>query len=181
MPQPRASRPTPAGVDHLRTIVDHHIWATLRLIDRCLELSPAQLELTTPGTFGSIHATLAHLVRSDGRYQLRILGEDPGPRLVEPPPVTALRASMEAQARRWRELLDRLDELDATMPAEGGPEPYPEVEHATGLFLTQAVHHGEEHRAHVCSTLGAHGLETPELSGWEYFRHLAGEGGAVPA
>ena len=56
----RAARPLPAGVDHLHTIVGHHLWATLRLIDRCLKLLPEQLELSTPGTFGSIHATLEH-------------------------------------------------------------------------------------------------------------------------
>jgi hypothetical protein len=27
-----------------------------------------RLELSTPGTYGSIHATLAHLVRSDGWF-----------------------------------------------------------------------------------------------------------------
>lgn len=54
--------------DHLRTIVDHHVWATLRLIERCATLTSGQLELTTPGTFGSIHATLTHLVGADQRY-----------------------------------------------------------------------------------------------------------------
>jgi hypothetical protein len=52
------------------------------------------------------------------------------------------------------------------MPAIPGQ--YPEIEHAVGLFLAQAVYHGHEHRAHVCSVLGAHGLEVPGLSGWEY-------------
>jgi hypothetical protein len=75
---------------------------------------------------------------------------------------------MEWQERRWREVLERVDEIDATMPAFDGPEPYPEIEHAVGLFLAQAVHHGHDHRAHVCSILGAHGLDVPYLSGWDY-------------
>jgi hypothetical protein len=75
---------------------------------------------------------------------------------------------MELQAGRWRELLDRIDELDATHPEEPGE--YPEVEQAVGLYLTQAVHHGNDHRTHICTILGAHGLEVPEFSGWEYVR-----------
>ncbi len=154
MSEPRPSRPLAAGVDHLRMIVGHHLWATMRLIDRCLELSPEQLALSTPGTYGSIHATLAHLVQGDGGFRRWIEDPEVVPREQGPPPAVAiLRADMERQARRWRELLDREDELAATN---------------VGLLLTQAVHHGAEHRTHVCSIRGAHGLEVPDLSGWAY-------------
>jgi hypothetical protein len=37
-----------------------------------------------------------------------------------------------------------------------------------GIFLTQALHHANEHRAHVCTILGALGHEPPEFSAWEY-------------
>jgi hypothetical protein len=37
-----------------------------------------------------------------------------------------------------------------------------------GIFLAQALHHANEHRAHVCTVLGALGHEAPELSAWEY-------------
>ena len=142
-------------MDHLGRIVGYHTWATLRLIDRCLELTPEQLELSTPGTYGSIHATLGHLVRSDGWFLSGALGEELGPPPQGPPPsVATLRADAERQAGRWRELLDRGD------PAE--------TAHAVGPFLTQAIHHGAEHRTHVCSVLGAHGLEVPDVSGWAY-------------
>ena len=157
MGEPRVNGTVPTGVDHLRTILGHHVWATLRLIDRCLELSQEQLALSTPGTYGSIHATLAHLVLGDAGFQRWIedlevrCPSQPGP----PPPVATLRADMERQARRWRELLDREDQLAATN---------------VGLLLTQAVHHGAEHRTHVCSILGAHGIEVPEVSVYEYIR-----------
>lgn len=39
-----------------------HVWATLRLIDTCLALSPEQLETGVPGTSGSILDTMRHLV-----------------------------------------------------------------------------------------------------------------------
>ncbi|MEP7105780.1 MAG: hypothetical protein ABI838_08035, partial [Chloroflexota bacterium] len=87
-----------------------------------------------------------------------------------------LRADMERQAQGWRELLDRVDEVDVTFPEDPGE--FPQIEHAVGLFLVQAVHHGNDHRTHICSILGAHGLKTPELSGWEYVRFLNAAGRA---
>jgi uncharacterized damage-inducible protein DinB len=158
------------SAEPLRAILGHHVWATLGLLDHCRQLSPEQLELTAPGTFGSIHATLEHVVRSDGGYQRRITG---GARVPPPsvmPPLASLRSDMEANAARWRELLDRVDELDATHPEEPGE--YPRIEHAVGLYFAQAVHHGNDHRTHICTILGAHGLEVPEFSAWEYLRFV---------
>ena len=42
----------------LQDAFGHHVWATLRLIDACLALTPDQLEMTVPGTYGSILATM---------------------------------------------------------------------------------------------------------------------------
>lgn len=37
-----------------------------------------------------------------------------------------------------------------------------------GIFITQALHHANEHRAHLCTILGALGQEPPDVSGWGY-------------
>jgi hypothetical protein len=65
-------------------------------------------------------------------------------------------------------MLDRLDrgELRAEIR---GKDDYPDTDGAEGLLLVQAVHHGNDHRTQICSTLGALGLEVPELDGWEYW------------
>jgi hypothetical protein len=34
--------------------------------------------------------------------------------------------------------------------------------------LTQAIHHGDVHRTHILSILGAQGLEVPDLDIWDY-------------
>ena len=36
--------------------------------------------------------------------------------------------------------------------------------------MNQFAHHGSDHRAHVGTILGAHGLEAPELDVWAYGR-----------
>ena len=52
----------------------HDVWATERLVAHCRQLSTAQLELTVPGTYGTIRRTLAHIVTSDEGYLTRLLG-----------------------------------------------------------------------------------------------------------
>ena len=37
-----------------------------------------------------------------------------------------------------------------------------------GLLMAQTLNHGNEHRAHICTILGALGLEVPELDGWSW-------------
>lgn len=155
------------ATEHLETILGLHVWATLGLLDRCATLTPDELLLTTPGTYGSIHATLAHLVAADRRYLVGITGGDRVPwSLEDPPAVPVLRAEAERQRDGWTDVLRRIDEVDCVMPELPGV--YPRVEHAVGLFLAQAIHHGERHRGDVCAILGAHGLEVPELTGWDY-------------
>ena len=159
-------------METLRTMFQHHAWATALLIDHCAALPPEQLDLTVPGTAGTIRHTLAHLVAADQRYLRRMDGQEPTIQDREGEPGLAdLRAAAERNAARWQAVLGRLDEIDVTIP--GFPDetpPYPEIRHAGDLVVLQAIHHGNDHRTHVCTILGANGLEVPELSGWEYYR-----------
>ena len=43
-------------------------WANLHLLDVCAKLSEEQLQLTAPGTYGTIAATLLHLFAAEQRY-----------------------------------------------------------------------------------------------------------------
>ena len=70
------------GANELRTPIilqalRHDIWATEKYIAFCRKLTKQQLEMSAPGTYGSIRATLSHLVRGDERYLAR-LGVYPG-------------------------------------------------------------------------------------------------------
>ena len=152
-------------MEPLRELFRHHAWATLALIDHCAGLPPEALQASVPGTAGTIHHTLVHLVAADGRYQRRFTGEAPD--IQEGMPLDQLRRHFAEQARRWEQLLDRVDELDVTITAHAD---WPAAPHARNLLLLQALHHGNDHRTHVCTVLGAHGLDVPNLDGWEYWR-----------
>jgi uncharacterized damage-inducible protein DinB len=155
-------------MEPLREIFRHHFWATLKLIDACMELPPESLQITAPGTYGPILNTLVHLVGADQRYMKRLTGALPDSPLREGelPTLTDLRTRFEAQIPRWEALLDRVDELDVTVEAHGD---WPETRQAQNLLLVQAINHGNDHRTHICSVLTVLGVQAPDIDGWTYW------------
>lgn len=154
-------------VDPLHEMFRYHTWATLRLLDHCAALPVEQLELTTQGVYGTIHQTLAHLITADAGYLSRVT-YDVSVRIADAAslPLDTLREHFVMQSQRWEHVLDHIEEFDPTMPAR---EDHPDLPHALNLFVNQAIHHGNDHRAHVCSILGANGLKVPEIDGWMYW------------
>jgi uncharacterized damage-inducible protein DinB len=162
--------------DVLRAMFDHHLWATGKLIDHLGTLPPERLRETVPGTYGSILATLTHLVDADDRYLLRLRGPSLPPyRDRGEVPLQTLRADLDDRARRWDAVLTEV-EAGTLEAAILGRDDYPDTPHAEAMLLLQAIHHGNDHRAQICSTLGALGLEVPELDGWEYWAEVRGPG-----
>ena len=54
---------------------EHHVWATMRLIDRCLDLPVEHLMTSVVGTRGPMLETVRHLVQSD-TFDLFVLTGD---------------------------------------------------------------------------------------------------------
>jgi uncharacterized damage-inducible protein DinB len=51
----------------------HNLWENLRLVDACAGLAEAQNQrATVAGTFGSVGATLVHLVAAEESYLARL-------------------------------------------------------------------------------------------------------------
>jgi uncharacterized damage-inducible protein DinB len=160
------------AMDTLRELFRYHTWATLTLIDHCAGLPAEALRESAPGTYGPILATLVHLVAAEQRYLRRLPGEQPRTTLREgmEPALADLRAVCEEQAQLWEALLDRGAELNVTMPAL--PDGWPETPHAETLLVLQCLHHGNDHRTHIGTVLGAHGRDMPAIGGWEYWETL---------
>ena len=155
--------------DVLRSMFDHHLWATAALIDHLEALPRERLDEAVPGTYGSMLATLVHLIDADTRYLQRL--ESPTLPTREDRlgvPLTTLRDELVEHRHRWDEMLDRLERGDLRA-AVRGKTGYPDTDDAETMLLVQAVHHGNDHRTQICSTLGALGLEVPELDGWTYW------------
>lgn len=151
----------------------HDVWATERLIAHCRSLTPEQLELTVPGTYGSVRRTLGHIVGADEGYLVRLLGA-----LLHDPPLRAA----EAESATLEEIATHLSHVKAGVErlfAQGEFDPdallrdtparrpdQPRSEMYAWVPLTQFVHHGNDHRAQVCTTLSTHGVEPPDLQVW---------------
>lgn len=144
----------------------HHVWATLRLIDTCLSLSPEQLASGVPGTYGSILETMRHLVGADASYLSVMTGgrtaeiEEAGMDLHE------LRAAMEANGPAWASLLGQDPDPDSVVVRhrDDGSESRAPL----GIRLAQALHHGTDHRSQVCTALTALGVEPPAIDVWDF-------------
>ncbi len=146
----------------------HHLWATETLLDFCATLEDATLLAVVSGTYGSIIDTLRHLVDSDASYIYRLTGAWP-----DHPWRDDIEVDIPTLKQRTRlvdaALIDFLDQdwdVDAIGLAYGDGGARFEI--PAGVFLTQIFHHANEHRAHVCSALGALGIEPPEVSAWAY-------------
>ena len=163
---------TPAMLRQMR----HDVWATEKLIAHCRSLTDAQLDLTTIGTYGTIRRTLEHIVGADVRYLARI-----GIVAVEPP----FREDHDVSLDEIAALLDKVragvERVFAV--AEFDPDRVvvddrrrvptdPPLELESWMMVTQFVHHGSDHRAHIGTILGAHGLPTTDLDVWAYGREI---------
>ena len=144
----------------------HHVWATLRLIDACLPLTPEQLDAAVPGTYGSIMETLRHLVEAD-TYYLAHLTSDPAREIDSGPMgLRELRTEMEADERTWIELLAA--DLDPDAVVTDVDEEGFRRDASIGVRLAQAIHHGTDHRSQICTALTTLGVEPPIIDVWEF-------------
>lgn len=144
---------------------DHHVWATLRLIDTCLALDPEQLATTVPGTYGSIIDTMRHLVGADASY-LFVMTDERTP-LVDAAGMglADLRAIMERHGDAWSGLL--AGDLDPDAVVRRRRDDGSESRAPLGIRLAQALHHGTDHRSQICTALTTLGVAPPDISVWD--------------
>jgi len=149
----------------LDDVFAHHVWATERLMDECAALTPEQLAAPAPGTYGSIIDTFRHLVSSDGWY-LSFLREQPAP-IDEGADVTLaeLRPAITTNGAAWKELLAAGPDGEADIVEHGDGWDF---HSPLGFRLAQVVHHGTDHRSHICTALTSLGLTLPEIDLWAF-------------
>ena len=153
-------------IDPLREMFNYHYWATFTLFDHLATLPEERLNETVPGTAGTIHETLAHIVRAEKLYLSLMHDEGRPPRESRTYSLSELRDQFAAQTKQWESILDHLDDFDPTLPAESD---HGRVPHVRNLLLTQAIHHGNDHRTHICTILGATGQPVPDMDEWSYW------------
>ena len=145
---------------------DHHVWATLQVLDACADLTDDQLATTVPGTYGSLIDTIRHLVGADRWYLFTVTGGAVAEIEEKTMGIAALRAAMEPAAAAWGAVLATNPDPDEdfVLVREDGT-----ASHATwGVRLAQAVHHGTDHRSQICTALTGLGIEPPLIDLWDW-------------
>jgi uncharacterized damage-inducible protein DinB len=144
----------------------HHVWATLRLVDACLALSPEQLGTAAPGTYGSILETMRHLVGADSSYLFALTGGRTP--LIDEDHVylPELRAVMEGNGAAWSLLL--AEDLDPDAANVRRRDDGSETHTTIGIRLAQTLHHGTDHRSQICTALTTLGVEPPAIDVWAF-------------
>jgi len=144
----------------------HHTWATVRLIDACLSLSPEQLATSVQGTYGSILETLRHLVSGDGFYLFALTGERAHAIDTDRMDLGELRSTIKNNSAAWSRVLEKNPDPDALF-LERDVDGF-ERRAAMGIGLAQAIHHGTDHRSQVCTALTRIGVDPPNIDVWEF-------------
>lgn len=151
----------------LADLFRHHRWANLQMIDACATLSDDQLDATVPGTYGSIRATLSHLVDSE-RFYVAFMQSPERPSIDywhdNYPSFETLR--QEAN-RTGTDLIKLADNATANEMLQrirhGGPYTI-----TRGLLFTQVINHATDHRSQIATILTQLGIQPPDLDGWEF-------------
>ncbi len=145
----------------------YNLWANLRLLDACAQLSDAQLDATMPGTYGSVRQTLMHLFSAEEGYSrhFRLTGPAPTPRLEERgdfPGFDELRRRAESSGKELIALAER-GNLDHILHLDGGT-----YDASLMIVMLQALDHGIDHRSQIATLLSQQGIELPDLDAWAY-------------
>jgi uncharacterized damage-inducible protein DinB len=144
----------------------HHAWATLRLVDACLALSPDQLGTAVPGTYGSILETVRHIVGADTWYLYVLSGKRTSLIDEDHMDLPELRAAMEGNGAAWSRLLEEDLDPDAMFVRRRGDGS--ETHAPVSIRLAQALHHGTDHRSQICTALTMLGVEPPDIDVWVF-------------
>ena len=150
--------------ENLREAFRYGAWATRTLIAACRDLTVEQLGRPARG-FGSILATLNHVVLSDAAYVATLAGVRP--EWAADDNVTAdldqLEARVDETARLWERFLVEATDAERLLSLDEGQYEC----HATVVFA-QALHHANAHREQVRASLRGLGVKPPDVQPWEY-------------
>ena len=140
----------------------HHVWATLRVVDVCLDLSAEELETNVTGTRGPILDTVRHLVESDA-FDLFILTGDRTYNVdAARMSLSEVRGVMERTGSGWTELISGPLDPDVVVREVDENDGFQRWAHV-GFRLAGTLDHGTDHRSQICTALTTIDVEPPKI------------------
>ena len=143
----------------------YNLWADLRLLDACAQLSDAQLDARMRGTYGSVRETLMHLFSAEEGYAGALSGNVPTPRLEEAAPFPGFdelrrRAKLSGEALK---MVAEQGNLGRMLHLDGGTYDAPAI-----VVVIQAINHAIDHRSQIATLLSQQDVALPDLDAWAY-------------
>ena len=145
----------------------HHVWATRRLLDACLSLSPDQLAMAVPGTYGSILQTARHLVGDDAWDLFVITGQRDLLVDEDRAGLAELDAAMARNGEGWLRVLAGDLDPDAVLVEIDENDGF-RRDASLGIWLAQALDHGTDHRSQICTALTLLGVRPPAIDAFQF-------------
>jgi uncharacterized damage-inducible protein DinB len=146
----------------------YNLWANLRLLDACAQLSDAQLGATMKGTYGSVRETLMHMLTAEEGYTRTLTGKMPTPplgSLTHFPDFDELRRRAKGSGEALITFAEQVEqgELNQILHLDGGTYDAPVI-----VVVIQAIDHGIDHRSQIATLLSQQDIEPPDLDSWAY-------------
>jgi uncharacterized damage-inducible protein DinB len=151
-------------------LIRYNNWANAQIIAACQKLTADQLAAAAPGTYGTIHETLGHMIYAEADYVGRMAGDRPRPsfRWEDGPSLDDLAIFAKQVASALLDAAQRISPTHLVHEEEDGETLDYQARH---LFI-QTINHGIEHRTNITTILSSLGLPAPEVDGWAYlFAH----------
>jgi uncharacterized damage-inducible protein DinB len=151
-------------------LIRHNNWANSEIFSTCLNLSAEQRTATAPGVYGSIHATLGHIVAAEADYIHRLTGKGPRTpfRWSDKPTLEDIHAFSLLVGEALLDTIQNVSSDHIVHEEEDGNT----IDYKASLLFIQVINHGIEHRTNVTTILSSLGLPAPEVDGWGYlFSH----------
>ncbi len=151
----------------LEEMFKHNLWANLKMLDTCSTLTDEQLDATALGTYGSIRATLLHMIGAEEGYVARLKGQ-PRPPIREDAGFTGFDDLRTAATQSGETLVEIAEQ---GLPAERLNYISIEGEHVdmtSAIMLLQVINHATEHRDQINAVLTHLKLDPCDLDGWTY-------------
>ena len=145
----------------------HHVWATLRLIDACRDLTAEQLATDAAGTRGPILETLRHLVENDA-FDLFVLTGDRADNVdAGRMSLSDARRVMERTGLGWTELVSGPLDPDAVVREVDESDGFQRWA-PVGFRLAGTLEHGTDHRSQICTALTTIGVQPPKIAVFDF-------------
>jgi uncharacterized damage-inducible protein DinB len=139
-------------------------WATKALIAACRVLSVEELERPVRG-YGSILATLNHVVLCDAGYVATLAGACPAWAAEESvtDDLDQIELRVAETARLWEQFLAEPVDAERLLSLDEG-----EYECHAAVVVAQALHHANAHREQIRAALRDLKVQLPDIQPWEY-------------